>query len=101
MRGAHSKKRAECGKNAGAALAAVLVELVEPDQHLARLRPVRRPEDAGVVQLVDDARGTAIADAEPALQQRGRAALVLDADLRRLAEQRVALLVRRLARAAL
>ena len=35
-------------------LSAVLVELIEPDQHFARLAPVRRPEHPGLVQLVDD-----------------------------------------------
>ena len=43
------------------------------------------------MQLIDDPRRAAVADPEPALQQRRRAALVLDARLRRLAEQRVPL----------
>ena len=43
------------------------------------------------MELVDDPRRAAVADPEPALEQRRGAALVLDARLRRLAEQGVAL----------
>src|SRR5512146_1969886 len=65
------------------------IEFVEADQHVARLGSVRRSKHAGGVQLVDDSRRAAVADLEPPLEQRGRAALVLDHDLRRLAEQLV------------
>src|SRR5690606_12054892 len=42
------------------------------------------------MQLVDDARRTPVADLEAALQERRRTALVLDAHLRGLAEELVA-----------
>src|SRR5690606_14310354 len=68
-----------------------MLERLQPHQHLARLRPVGRPQDADVVQLVDDARRAPVADTQPALEQRRRALVVLDADLGGLAEERVAL----------
>jgi len=70
---------------------AVFVQLVEPDQHLARLGAVGGAEDAGDLQLVDDARRPAIPDTEPPLQEGGRAVLVLDARLGRFPEEAVAL----------
>src|SRR5690606_23390365 len=59
-------------------------------------RPVGRPEDTRVVQLVDDPRGPAVSDPQSPLKERGRTLLELDADFGRLAEERVALLVDRL-----
>jgi len=41
------------------------------------------------VQLIDDPRRASVANAEPTLQQRRRALLMLDHDLRRFAEQLV------------
>src|SRR5690242_4302706 len=67
-------------------------EILESDQHIARLGAVGWAEDARVVQLVDDARGASVADLEAALQERRRPQLVLDDHLRGLAEQLVALL---------
>jgi hypothetical protein len=46
----------------------VLVKLVQSDQDIARLRPVGRPENLRVMQLVNDARRAAVAHAEPTLQ---------------------------------
>src|SRR5690606_37136176 len=73
----------------------VLVQLVQPDRHVARLAAVGWPEDPGVVELVDDPGGAAIANPQPPLQQRRAAALVLDAGLGRLAEERVAAVIPR------
>src|SRR5690606_37232719 len=81
-----------CGLEPPRSLPADQVDRVEPDQHFPRLRPVRRTQDPGGVQLVDDTRCPAVPDPEPSLQERGRALLVLDADLGRLSEERVALL---------
>src|SRR5690606_42110687 len=59
------------------------------------LRAVRRPEDARLVELVNDPRRTAVPDPKATLQQRGRSLSELDADLGRLTEQRVPLLQQR------
>src|SRR5438132_3504409 len=67
------------------------VQLLQPHQHVPRLAPVRRPQDTGELQLIDYPGRPAVPDAHAALQQRRRAQLVLDADFRRLAEQRIAL----------
>src|SRR2546422_11469359 len=64
-----------------------LIQLLEPHQHVSRLAAVRGAEDPDLLQLVDDARCPAVADAHAPLQQRGRADLVLDADLGGLPEQ--------------
>src|SRR6185436_19203710 len=62
-----------------------------PNEDFARLGTVRRTENAGLVQLVDDAGGTTIPDPEFSLQERRRPELVLDAGVGRLAEELVAL----------
>ena len=46
----------------------VFVDLVKPNQDVARLGTVWRPEDAGVVKLVDDPRGATVSHAEAALR---------------------------------
>src|SRR5687767_7152549 len=74
-----------------APLLAVLVQLIEPHQHLAGLAPVRRAQDPCVVQLVDDPRRASVSDPESPLQQGSGAALVLNARFGGLAEQYVAL----------
>src|SRR6185503_5377288 len=78
-------------RHVNATLLAVLVQLVQPNENLAGLGTVRRTENAGLVQLVDDAGGTTIPDPEFSLQERRRPELVLDAGLGRLAEELVAL----------
>ena len=50
-------------------LPAVFIELVGADQHLTGLRTVRGPENPGIMQLIDDARRSTIADAELALEK--------------------------------
>src|SRR5689334_11330894 len=72
------------------ALSGDAIEVFQSDQHVAGLGAIRRSEYAGEVELIDDARRSAVADLEPALQQRGRSALVLHAHLCGLAEQLVA-----------
>src|SRR5687768_3801602 len=67
------------------------VEIREPSENVARLGAIGWPEDPRQMQLVDDPRGAPITDLEAALQQRRRAMLVLDHDLRRFAEQLVAI----------
>src|SRR2546422_8716596 len=67
-----------------------LIQLLQPHEHVPRLAPVRRPQDAGELQLIDDPGGPAVPDAHAALQQRRGAQLVLDADFGGLAEQHVA-----------
>src|SRR6185437_5588862 len=67
------------------------VQRVEPDQHVARLRAIGRPEHAGRVQLVDDSRRTPVPDLEPALQQRRRPLLILHHHFGGFAEQLVAI----------
>src|SRR5712692_764119 len=68
-----------------------LIQLLQPHQHVARLAAVGRTQDPGHFQLVDDAGGSAIADAHTTLQQRRRPELILDAHLSGLAEQRIPL----------
>src|SRR5215218_231559 len=72
-------------------LVAVLLDLVDADPHVPRLAAVGRTEDAGLLELIHDPRRPAIADAELPLQQRGRAALVLDAGNRGFLELRIPL----------
>src|SRR6185295_2511071 len=67
------------------------VEILQPHKDLSRLRPVRWAEDARRMQLVDDARGAAVADLHAPLQQGRRAEAVLNDDLRRFAEELVAI----------
>src|SRR5690606_8408212 len=57
---------------AAPSLAQQRIQRVEPDEHLAWLRAVRWAEHARVVELVDDPRRTAVADAQPPLEQRRR-----------------------------
>src|SRR2546428_11571081 len=64
-----------------------LIQLLDPHQPAPRLAPVRGPEAPVLPQLANDARCPAVADAQAPLQQRGRADLVLDADLGGLPEQ--------------
>jgi hypothetical protein len=51
------------------------------------LEPSGRAQDSGVMELIDDARGATVADPQPALEQGCGAALVLDAQLGRVAEE--------------
>jgi len=67
------------------------LELIETDKYVARLRAIGRTQHAREVQLIDDARGTAIADFEPSLQERRRALLMLNDHLGGFAEQLVAI----------
>src|SRR5256885_5511092 len=80
--------RANCGLRTtlNGLVAADLVQIVEPNEHVPRLAAVRRPEDPGQLELVDDAGCAAIADAHAPLQQGGGADLVVDAHLGGLAE---------------
>jgi len=41
----------------------VFVQLLGPDQNLARFRPIRRPENPGFVELIDDTGRATIANA--------------------------------------
>jgi len=43
------------------------VEILEPDQHIAGLGSIRRPEDPRQLELVDQSRGPPVPDLEPAL----------------------------------
>src|SRR6266513_4478136 len=67
-----------------------LVEIIQPDQNIPRLGPIRGSQDPGQFKLIDDAGGATVPDAHAPLQQRGRAELVLNADFRGLAEQGIA-----------
>src|SRR5688500_12396914 len=58
--------------------------------HHACLRSVERSEDAGILQLVDDARGAGIADLEATLQERDRSLLMPHDQVCRFIEQIVA-----------
>src|SRR6185312_13005956 len=49
------------------------IQVLEAHEDVARLRAVRRAQNAGLVQLVDDPRRAAVAHLEPPLQQRRRA----------------------------
>ena len=49
-------------------LPAVLIQLIETNQHVAGFAAIRWTQNPGVVQLVDDACGPSIADPEPSLQ---------------------------------
>src|SRR2546425_9867947 len=66
-----------------------LIQLLDPHQHVSRLAAFRGAEDPDLLQLVDNARRPAVADAHAPLQQRGRANLVLDAHLGGLPEQEI------------
>src|SRR5207237_5113222 len=79
------------GGSTGTSRRADFVEVVEADEHVARLGAVGGPENAGQLELIDDARGAPVADAHAPLQQRRRAELVLDAHFRRLPEEGVPL----------
>jgi hypothetical protein len=68
---------------------AVLVELIEPDQHIPRLASIRWTQNSSVVQLVDNPGSTTVADPEPPLQQGGGTSKILQACFGRLAEERV------------
>src|SRR5437870_1108328 len=89
-------RSAECGiSRLGRAaldlcLPANLIQLLEPHQQLPGFAAVRGAEDPGLLELVDDTRRPAVADAHAPLQQRGRADLVLDADFGGLPEQGIA-----------
>src|SRR2546429_4344774 len=68
-----------------------LVQLLQSHQNVSRFRAIRRPKYARQLELIDDTSGTPIPDTHSALQQRCRAELVLNAHLRRLAEQGITL----------
>src|SRR5690606_10731048 len=53
----------------GSLSAEYVLQRFHAHQHLARLGAVRRPEDPRVMQLIDDARGAAVADTQSTLQQ--------------------------------
>src|SRR6267378_7052324 len=65
------------------------IEIIQPCEHIARLRSFWGATDARRVQLVDDASGTPVANLEAALKQRRRTLLVLNHHLGGLAEQLV------------
>src|SRR6185312_17547911 len=88
--GRQTPRRAWAGRDRAERSAYVLVQLIEAHTDLARLASVGRPENARVLQLIDDAGSAAVPDAELSLEQRCGAALVLDADLGRFAEFLVA-----------
>src|SRR5688572_13153812 len=67
------------------------LEISQSRKHIARFRSVGRSQDASEMELVDYPRRSPVTDLQPALEQRRRALLVLDYDLRRLAEQLVAI----------
>src|SRR5205814_5768875 len=67
------------------------IQVFQPHQHIPRLAAVGGAQNPRLLELVDDARRAAVADAHAALQQRRRPQLILDADLRGLSEQRVAI----------
>ena len=77
--------------DAGSELPAVLVDLIDPDPHVAGLAAVGRPQDAGLLELVHDPGRPPVADPQLPLQERGGPALVLDAGDRRVLELRVPL----------
>src|SRR2546430_4958882 len=64
-----------------------LVQLVRLDQHLARLRPLTRPDDAARLHQVHQPPGLGEPDPQLALQHRGRAELRADHQLGGLDEQ--------------
>src|SRR5215213_10179595 len=66
------------------------VEVFQPDPHLAPFRAALRVEYSRIRQLIDHARRPPVTDAQTALQERRRSTLVLNAQLRRLAEERIA-----------
>src|SRR5262249_20254853 len=68
-----------------------VIELIEADEHVARLRAIRRTENARRMKLIDDTRRATITDLEASLQERRRSLLVLHHDLGGLAEQLVAI----------
>src|SRR2546422_1373919 len=80
-----------CNERSALGTTANLVEIVQSDQDIPWFRTVGRTQDSHQLQLVDDPRRPPVPDAHPPLQQRRRAELVLDADFRGLAEQRIAL----------
>src|SRR5664279_2145948 len=51
-------------------------ELLEPNENIPRLRPIRRPEDPRFQQLVDQPRRSAVADLQAPLKQRCRPTLI-------------------------
>src|SRR5687768_11914157 len=63
---------------ASAAGSADSLDLLEPHEHVTRLRTVGRPQYACRVKLVDDAGCAAVADLETPLKERGRPLLMLD-----------------------
>ena len=62
-------------------------QLLGGDQHVARLRALRRADDLARLQQIHQASGLGEADAELALQHRGRAELRRDDELGRREQQ--------------
>src|SRR6185436_7995578 len=62
-------------------------------QHLARATILGRADDALLLKQVDQLRGFAVADPEPALEKRGRGALVLLDQLYRHRQQLILLIL--------
>src|SRR6185437_1447839 len=67
------------------------VQILEPGEHVARLGSIGWTEDSRVVQLINDTRCASVSNLQPALQQRGRAQLMLNDHLGRLTKEFVAL----------
>src|SRR5687767_9944355 len=67
------------------------IDVLQADEHVARLRPVGRPKYAGGVQLVDDPRGSSITHLETPLQQRRGTLAMLDDHFRGFPKQLVAI----------
>src|SRR5713101_2031740 len=79
------------GAGPGLLLGAVLLDLLDPDPHVAGPAAVLRTENAGFLELVHQTSRATVTDAELPLEQRGGATLVLDAGHCGLLEERVAL----------
>src|SRR6266566_1474967 len=68
-----------------------VVQILESHEHVAGFGAIRRSQDAGQLELIDDSRRATVPDAHAPLQQRSRSQLILNAYLSRLPEQRIAL----------
>src|SRR5712691_1626736 len=89
--GGRNRNNADGARLPHEVLATYLIQLLQSDQNIPGFRAVRRTQDSCQLQLVDYPRRSTVPDAHAPLEQRRRAELVLDADLRGLAEQGIAL----------